>query len=130
MAELFNFRATKGTSLFTVVTGGIRSEWKCEKHNQRRRGCCAPEDTKNYVFIPEITWLSWGVRTVHQAMQKPFCASTWGRRGGTDGHWAVGLNLHRTAWLLSASTMVQDSANPYFWTLVGECRVNTSSSDV
>lgn len=48
---------------------------------------------------------------MHQAMQKSFRASSWGRRGGPDGHWAVGLDLHETAWPLSASTMVQDSTN-------------------
>lgn len=89
-----------------------------------------PENTKSCVFIPGISWLSWGVRTVHQAMQKPFCASTWGRKGGTDRHWTVDLNLHRTACPLSASTMVQDSANLYFCTLVGEYKANTASSDV
>lgn len=41
VAEVSNFSATKGTSLCTVLTAEIRSECKCEEHNQRRRGCCA-----------------------------------------------------------------------------------------
>lgn len=89
-----------------------------------------PKDTKSCAFIPETPWLGWEVRTVHQTMQKPFCASTWGRRGGTDGPWAAGLDLHRTAWLLLASTMGQDSENLHFCVLVGEYKANPASSGV
>lgn len=41
VTEISNFSATKRTSLLTLVTAEIRSECKCEEHNQRRRGCCA-----------------------------------------------------------------------------------------
>lgn len=93
------------------------------------RGVTRGGEAKSCAFIPEGSWLSWGVRTVQQATQEHFRALTWGRRGGTN-YWPCGLvasMLNMTAWCLWASTTVQASASLYFCTLVG---VNTPLSDV
>ena len=73
------------TGLCAIVIAEIRTA-SVRSVTRGGEAAAQPGEAKSCTFIPESSWLSWGVRTVHQAMQEPFWALAWGRRGGTDGH--------------------------------------------
>lgn len=83
MADVSVFSARMG--LCTVVIADIRAA-SVRSVTRGGEAAAKPLEAKSCALIPERSWLSLGVRTVHQAMQEPFWALAWGRRGGTDVH--------------------------------------------
>ena len=69
VAEISNFSATMG--LCTVVIAEVRAA-SVRSVTKGGRAAVWSREAKSCAFIPERSWLSWGVRMVHQEIQEPF----------------------------------------------------------
>lgn len=83
VAEVSKFSATMGLCAVVIAEVSAASVRSVTRGGE---AAAQPREAKSCAFIPERSWRSWGMRTVHQAIQKPFQALAWGRRGETDGH--------------------------------------------
>lgn len=83
VADVSVFSAKMG--LCTVATAEIRAA-SVRSITRGGEAAAQPLEVKSCALVPERSWLSLGMRTVHQATQESFWALAWGRRGGTNVH--------------------------------------------